>query len=76
MSAVITRVTLDDYMTLLKECFVHEHPDHAEHDWHPEDLWANLSVLMWPLTVGLTNGKKAIKLDDKFWTRTNTEDPL
>lgn len=69
MSAVATRITAREYLDLLMECFMEYQP--AEHDkpWHPEDLYANLMVLMHPLALGLSRGRQYVKLDDTFWPK-------
>ena len=76
MSAVVTRITVKEYLDLLVQCWEESQGVEAHKEWHPEDIYVNLTVLMWPLTVGLSNGRKAIKLDDTFWQRPNGEDPL
>lgn len=76
MAAVVTRITIDNYLDLLKECFIEAQGKYAFEPWHPEDLYANLSILMHPLALGLANGKQHIKLDDTFWERDSKEDPL
>lgn len=85
MSAVLPRITVDDYLDLLKECFIEYQGAHAIEPWHPEDLYANLSVLMHPLALGLARGKQFVKLNDKYWPKNeqvpvyepvSREDPL
>lgn len=73
MSAVVPRITAREYLDLLMECFMENHP--AEHDkpWHPEDLCWNLMVMMPPLALGLARGRQYVKLDDTFWPKTGDE---
>jgi len=69
-------ITLHEYLVLVEQVFTDVYgKDEAERTSHPEDLWANLSVIMPALAVGLAEGKKHTVWTQDAFTKWG-EDPL
>lgn len=76
MSMTRTGITLHDYLVLVEQAFTEVYgKDMAADKWHPEDLWANLSGILYPLALGLAEGKKHSVWTQDAFTKWG-EDPL
>lgn len=76
MSMTRTGITLRDFLVLVERAFTEVYgEDQAKYKAHPEDLWANLSAILYPLTLGLTEGKNHSVWTQEAFTKWG-EDPL
>lgn len=71
-----TGITLHDYLVLVEQAFTEMYgKDEAERKSHPEDLSANLTGILYPLALGLAEGKNHSVWTQEAFTKWG-EDPL
>ena len=76
MSMTRTGITLHDFLGLVERAFTEVYGQaEAERKSHPEDLFANLSVILYPLALGLAEGKNHSVWTQDAFTKWG-EDPL
>lgn len=76
MSMTTTGITLHDYLVLVERAFTEVYGEaEAQRKSHPEDLWVNLTAILYPLALGLAEGKKHSVWTQDAFTKWG-EDPL
>lgn len=76
MSMTRTGITLHDYLVLVERAFIEVYGQgEAERKSHPEDLCANLGSILFPLALGLAEGKNHSVWTQDAFTKWG-EDPL
>lgn len=76
MSMTTTGITLHDYLVLVEQAFIEVFGQaEAERKSHPEDVWSNVTPLMYPLALGLAEGKNHSVWTQDAFTKWG-EDPL